>query len=104
MRAIRMGCFETNSSSMHTLCICTEELYEAWKNGEATLVGMGKMRIYPKGQEPENTGAPFDLRRTYDDYWETADQGMLCIGDTYTTPNGEKIRVFGEVIEHHGCD
>lgn len=31
---IRQGVFETNSSSMHSLCICSADDYDKWKNGE----------------------------------------------------------------------
>ena len=31
---IRMGTFETNSSSTHSLTMCTEDEYERWKKGE----------------------------------------------------------------------
>lgn len=31
---IRRGVFETNSSSVHTLCLCTSDEYDKWKNGE----------------------------------------------------------------------
>ena len=31
---IRPGVFETNSSSTHSLVICTKEQYEKWKNGD----------------------------------------------------------------------
>ena len=34
MKQIRRGCFETNSSSTHSLTICTEEEFEKWKSGE----------------------------------------------------------------------
>lgn len=33
-RQIRRGCFETNSSSVHTLTLCSKEDYKAWENGE----------------------------------------------------------------------
>lgn len=33
-RQIRRGVFETNSSSTHSLTICTEEEFEQWKEGE----------------------------------------------------------------------
>ena len=33
-RQIRKSVFETNSSSTHSLTICTEEEYNKWKNGE----------------------------------------------------------------------
>ena len=34
MRKIRFNTFETNSSSTHTLCICSKEKYDKWNNGE----------------------------------------------------------------------
>ena len=33
-KQIRRGVFETNSSSMHSLTMCSEEEFEQWKNGE----------------------------------------------------------------------
>lgn len=37
MRQVRSGVFETNSSSTHSLVICTEEEFEKWKRGEMLL-------------------------------------------------------------------
>lgn len=31
---VRRGVFETNSSSVHSLCICSADDYDKWKNGE----------------------------------------------------------------------
>ena len=33
-RQIRRSIFETNSSSTHSICICTEEELDKWENGE----------------------------------------------------------------------
>ncbi len=33
MKQIRNNVFETNSSSTHSFCICTEEQFEDWKRG-----------------------------------------------------------------------
>ena len=33
-RQVRQGVFETNSSSTHSLTICTENEYDKWKKGE----------------------------------------------------------------------
>lgn len=33
-RQIRRGVFETNSSSVHSLTMCTSSDYDKWKNGE----------------------------------------------------------------------
>ena len=34
MKTIRQGCFETNSSSTHSITLCMESEFEKWKNGE----------------------------------------------------------------------
>ena len=34
---IRYGVFETNSSSSHSLCVCTKEEYEKFKKGDLVL-------------------------------------------------------------------
>lgn len=36
-RQIRLGVFETNSSSVHSLIMCDKDTYERWKNGELLL-------------------------------------------------------------------
>ena len=37
MLSIRRGTFETNSSSTHSICICTSEQHTKWANGELYL-------------------------------------------------------------------
>ena len=37
MRQIRQGVFETNSSSVHTLTMCTKSDYDKWERGEVYL-------------------------------------------------------------------
>lgn len=34
MQTIRKGVFETNSSSTHSITMCTQDEYDRWKNGE----------------------------------------------------------------------
>lgn len=34
MLKIRHNVFETNSSSTHSITMCTKDQYEQWKNGE----------------------------------------------------------------------
>lgn len=34
MKQIRRGVFETNSSSVHSITMCTKSEFDAWKNGE----------------------------------------------------------------------
>jgi hypothetical protein len=37
MRVIRRGVFETNSSSTHSITMCSIEEYEKWESGEVLL-------------------------------------------------------------------
>lgn len=37
MRQIRQNTFETNSSSTHSLVLCTEDEFNRWKSGETLL-------------------------------------------------------------------
>ena len=86
---IRNNVFETNSSSVHTLCICTEKEYEKFKNGE---------RLY----DAELSGLPPDVETiwgddniTYNEFWD--DEGCLeTYCEKYTSPSGDKIVVFGK--------
>lgn len=41
-RKIRKGVFETNSSSTHSLTMCSEEEFEAWKRGEVLFQEYGE--------------------------------------------------------------
>ena len=34
MIQIRQNIFETNSSSVHSITLCTEDEFQKWKNGE----------------------------------------------------------------------
>lgn len=37
MKVIRRGVFETNSSSTHSITMCSKEDYDKWENGEVLL-------------------------------------------------------------------
>lgn len=37
MKVIRRGVFETNSSSTHSITMCSKEEYDKWNNGELLL-------------------------------------------------------------------
>ena len=47
MRQIRRGVFETNSSSTHSLTICSEEEFEAWRNGKLLFDEWGSEEFVP---------------------------------------------------------
>lgn len=87
-RTIRYGVFETNSSSTHSLCICTEDEYERWKNGEL---------LFDSYRE-EFTSEKFDYwdepNKTFDEYWD--DEYLEPFEEEYVSPSGDRIVVFGK--------
>lgn len=99
MKTIRFGVFETNSSSTHSLCICTEDEYEKWQNGDLVFDYWNNEMIEPPKNLDEmldedsplyDSDAVYRYRKgDYDDeYLEWYD----C---RFTTPSGDKMVAFG---------
>lgn len=99
-KQIRRGVFETNSSMMHSLQICTEEDYHKWENGE----------IYFDDDIEELVPVTDDLAKEHeksiieDDYQQflTKEEYYDHYGEYYetyrhkfTTPSGENMVAFG---------
>lgn len=82
MKQIRLGIFETNSSSTHSIVICTDEEFEKWKNGELVYDG-DKSLIPPTEDNPE-------YENNYDEFGEYAE---VCHTE-YTTKSGDKINII----------
>lgn len=85
MKQIRRGVFETNSSSTHSITICTREEFEKFENGEL-VCDMWSEKLVPAASD----GAE-------DCYtWDTL--GGDCL-ETYvkefTTPSGDSMVAFG---------
>lgn len=102
MRQTRIGTFETNSSSTHTLVIMTKKEYDKFKKGELFL---GKDRPLTKEQiaeqnreliEKYNNGDVDEYiaeeNLSYDSFSDTENEEFY---KEYTTPSGEKIVAFG---------
>ena len=115
MKTIRYGVFETNSSSVHSLTVCTENEYEKFKNGNMLLNTMDN-ELYEKNEAVEISKSDFeeDKKEHYygisdDDTWNEEymkkrfvsydtyvnDMEYETFAHNYTTPNGEKIIAFG---------
>lgn len=131
-RQIRFGVFETNSSSTHSLTVCSLEEYNKWKNGEIMFDSWDEEFLDPKSivlddDDKEETKKRYDkskqkywkewedlteeekdelyLQRleakksnynleTHEDYFD--DEYLETFVRQHTTPNGEKIVVFGK--------
>lgn len=114
MKTIRRGVFETNSSSTHSFTVCTKDEYSKWKNGEVLLYRgkfyteeaiIEKLKQSSWYQENpvdwEDAEVVEEIFRdegiyTMDGYDERVeDRGLEQFGDTFTTPGGETIEIFG---------
>ena len=123
-RQIRLGVFETNSSSTHTLTICSKSDFEKWKRGELLLdewsdkfIDVKKIsekdlesyynsikkpyyKNYKDLDDDERESIKNEYMKnevsgtTYDDW---RDDGYLEIySQDYKTENGDEVVAFGK--------
>ena len=90
---VRNSVFETNSSSCHTLCVCTKEEYDAWKEGKLFFDSIEEKMIpereLPWWYEPGETSR-------YQSYAEYEKYYVKEVG-----PEKEKIcRTFKDTADH----
>ena len=116
MKTIRIGTFETNSSSTHSITMCMESDYEKWKNGEMYWHRWNDELVSKEEVEEEflkeNTGVSKedpdfknkleeylnDDDKTYYTYEEFNDYDYIeyeTYEDSLKTPNGETVVAFG---------
>lgn len=97
MIKIRNGVFETNSSSVHSLCIAPEDEFIKWKNGELIYNCYRQEFFNPDEINMKDyDGWERDEFYTYDDFfhnWERMDYDTYHTD--YTTKSGDKIVIFG---------
>jgi len=118
-RQVRRGVFETNSSSVHSLTMCSNNVYKEWENGkvlywedkekfatrEQIINKMKTMRRYDDSlrfkyteEEWNNPDVVDDIFsderiRTCEEFFDNYDYETF--EDKYTTPNGEVVVAFG---------
>lgn len=115
---IRRNVFETNSSSVHSMTMCSEDEYKKWENGELLFdrwneefvdandpeVKEARERYKKKFKEWENDPDAYSWDKpnceyvTCDEYWESCDYETFK--ESYTTKSGETVIAFG----YHGHD
>lgn len=94
---IRRGIFETNSSSVHSITMCSDDEYSKWINGEAYFDRYNKQLIASNEKiekERENNGR-YTQYLTYDEFHDWDYIEYETFSDIYTTPNGETVHAFG---------
>lgn len=114
LRVIRKGVFETNSSSTHSITMCSKEDYDKWECGEVFYSDGGfvskeeAIKELKNNKRFNNRNPDFDftdeeaVNEALDDngyqsskqYFE--DEYLEGFEDTYTTKSGEVIIAFGK--------
>jgi hypothetical protein len=123
MIQIRHNVFETNSSSTHSLTVCSDEEYTGWKVGEyvfdrdkeklvklsslkKTIQNVIKDRDKIDDEETDLEG--YEFSQTYNEdevddqryytykQYDDRDIPLERFKETYTSKSGDKIIIFGE--------
>jgi hypothetical protein len=112
MRVIRRGVFETNSSSTHSITMCSKEDYDKWEKGEILFdrdegqfitkeeaIQKLKNDKYYKNldfNDEEDINEVFGELNIYtsEEYFD--DEFLENFEHTYITKNGETIVAFGK--------
>lgn len=84
MKQIRKGTFETNSSSTHSITICTKEEFEKFKNGELVLDEWEEKLVPADSEDAEDCST-----------WGNMGGGLETYVKSFVTPNGDNMVAFG---------
>ena len=95
---IRKHVFETNSSSVHSLCVCTKEEYNAWRRGE--------LLYNDHKEEMTDICFPEDGEKTYEEYRDFIDNTLSSwpkeeLYKEFKGKDGTEYVVFGYCGEWH---
>lgn len=97
IRQIRNGVFETNSSSTHSLTMCSAEEYERWKKGELLFKTWSDTFVEKTSLTQEQLNdleeGELDDFKSYSEYWDN--DYLEGFQDSYTTKTGEQVIAFG---------
>lgn len=92
MKQVRRSVFETNSSSTHSITICTEDEYDKFKRGEL-MYDRWNEELVPKSAVLVDSD---DGRySTYDNLGENEWYSLDTYSHRFTTPSGDKMVAFG---------
>lgn len=103
---VRKGLFETNSSSVHSIVMCSDSDFEKWKNGE-TIYSRGRAGLVSiedkyylewkklSDEKKEEEWCMYDYL-TYDQFFNDYDaMEYETFKTSYDTPKGETVVAFG---------
>ena len=99
---VRKGVFETNSSSVHSITMCSASDFDKWENGEL-VYDRWERKLIPITEEIKSKmeNDIYSDYYTFDDFfnnYERMDLETFC--DSFKTASGEEVVAFG----YHGHD
>ena len=89
MKTIRLGTFETNSSSTHSLNIATEEEFTRWKNEELLYDECNYVFVENNEENQKD-----ECCKTMEDFFES--EYLESFEEKYTSESGDRIVIFGK--------
>lgn len=95
-RQIRQGVFETNSSSVHSLTMCSAEDYKKWEKGELVYDYWNEVLIPVANDIKERMSSDTDGRYyTEEDFNDYKKMSYETFFKEFTTASGETVVAFG---------
>ena len=91
---VRQGLFETNSSSVHSLTMCTLKDYSDFKNGHRYYDTWDK-KLVPKEDVVYEDDKYEHRYLTYSEYEEEISADYETYAEFFKTPSGDMIIAFG---------
>ena len=88
-KTVRIGVWETNSSSVHSICICTKEDYDKWENGELWY------DEYEDKLTASSTNKWDENNYSYTNFWDERCEYYDTFEERYVTPHGDEVVAFG---------
>ena len=94
-RQVRRGVFETNSSSVHSITMCSDEEYDKWIKGELVYDGYEEKLIPVKDKDP--TDEEDERYLSIDEYvgYYEIEKNYEIFDERYKMPDGQEVIAFG---------
>lgn len=93
-RQIRKNIFETNSSSVHTLTMCSADEYRRWQDGEMVYDYDFDKLVEITPEIEECMKSKWSSYYTYDRFWEYIGY-YDTFKNSYKTVSGDEVIAFG---------
>lgn len=93
---IRLGVFETNSSTTHSLTMCTREEFDAWEKGDLVYNNDDEAFVpIDSLSDDDKKLIDEDIFYTYEGYFNQMSEWFDTFTDSFISPKGEEIIGFG---------